>query len=331
MAREKLSPWWTEAVELTFWSSSDWTDKSVGEQFLQSIASLGFVAEKFGDEDPPTKRVKKGDFGKTILSLWSAQTDQLNIEGHDPYDFEATVHLNPSKGVLPHSLHFLVNEEYFRKQQNVQRFLKFAEELYAILRPLQGDIAHLRDRKRKVVVESSIAIGKRTAQMETRFPVPPTTGLSGVYWANFYGPPFVTFFSNAKFDSAPSHYKSRLPDGGYLILTSDSPLDHALPATKKLERALIEYLGPDTFFDKSNPQRILKSPLVSSAGQGEAQQSSQKTPHLLSGSQTGLRQCPECGESQKIEEVSRDSVNDLVSFRCSKCGTLWAVESSLLQ
>ena len=88
----------------------------------------------------------------------------------------------------------------------------------------------------------------------------PEWGLVDIYWMNLFGPPYVEFFGEEKLLTAPCYRRERLPDGGFLILTSPSPLLHDKPETKKLETALKDHLNNDAFFDRSNPEKKLRAP-----------------------------------------------------------------------
>src|SRR5690349_6180063 len=106
-----MNPWWTSAVELEFWALADWSGKKLGQNFLDSLARFGFAIGRFGDEDPPKEKFETSQ--RLVAKLWSANTDQLIINGSTTYNFEVAIHLNPRKRAVPSSLHFRVEEKYF--------------------------------------------------------------------------------------------------------------------------------------------------------------------------------------------------------------------------
>ncbi len=323
---------WKDSVELVFWSFSRWTDESVGRQFLESLLRFGFVPEKFGDEDPPRLRFGSGS-ADVLLRLWATRSDQLIILGSKSVDFQAILHLNAGKGEIPHSLHFLVHDEYFDDKRNATKFLDLAESLYRLLKPVEGEIGHRKDRESKLVVEKFMEVSGRKVLTKTYIPANPISGLPGIYWANFLGPVYVDFFSKARIDSAPSFQKKPLQDGGYLLLTSEGPLDYARAETKKLEHALFVHLGSESFIEPANPKRIAKTPFTPSRDAHASPNSTGLTGPTGKKpleKRSSIRQCPECGESVRITKVTDDPVNNLIGFRCLKCGALWAVEKSLI-
>lgn len=323
-----LDPGWKNAVEMDFWSYADWRDERTGRKLIDCLRDCGFVPSRFGDEEPLEPRSYPSS-SESLLQLWRSRPDQLIIQGHQVADFEIIIHLNPGKADPPHSLAFAVHEKYFQNSDHNTTFLKFAETLYKLLRPTQGDIGHRQDRESKTIVESFVRIGKRRVLARKYLPANPTLGLSGVYWANFFGPAFVDYFSKEKLDSAPCYHKKILTDGGYLLTTSESPLDYRLDKTKMLERSLIEHLGSEAFLNKNYPGWIARSPL--SPRQTTANTANTRRIEMdESKGIESIRSCPSCSESDNISEFSRDQVNRLVSFRCLKCGTVWAAPASLI-
>src|SRR5438309_1517579 len=97
---------------------------------------------------------------------------------------------------------------------------------------------------------------------------------------------------------------------------------------QSVETNLIESLGPDTIFDKALPDRILRSPFPPPQDTSPNPAFIESTPPLSVSE--NLRNCPKCGESKNVEETSRDSLNNLVGFKCQSCGERWLVHASLL-
>ncbi|HEV2119310.1 MAG TPA: hypothetical protein VGS11_04295 [Candidatus Bathyarchaeia archaeon] len=315
-----------DTVELSMWSALDCASRDIGRRFLEILLRFGFVPERFGDEDPPKRKFDRLSTAE-FLNVWETHPGQLVIEKHGSRGFQALAHLNVNPYVvMPTYLVFYLHDEYFDKE-SPGNFLLFAEEMYALFKPVHGDIGHYQDRKAKTFTRTPIIMGKVRTYAEGYIPANPTWGLPGIYWANFLGPIFVDFFSKEKIETVPCYSKKRLADGGYLILTSESPLDYSKVETKQLERTLTKYLGEDTVFDKTRPDIVLRSPLPF---RGKRPSPPTDKPRIITAS-GDLKACPDCGEAAKIDETSRDALNKLVSFKCLKCGAIWAVHISLLR
>jgi len=308
------------------WSLLDCASRDVGQRFLEILLRFGFAPERFGDEDPPTRKFASSSASE-LMDVWESHPGQLVIEKRGGEGFQALVHLsiNPHV-VMPTYFVFYVRDQYFRRE-TPSKFLLFAEEMYGLFKPVYGDIGHYEDRKAKTFVRTPIIVGRIHTYAEGYIPVNPTWGLPGIYWANFLGPIFVDFFSKEKVEGAPCYIKKRLVDGGYLIQTSESPMDYSKIETKRLERTLTEYLGEDTVFDKAHPDRVLRAPLPF---RGKRPSPPTDKPKIIAAS-GDLKACPDCGVIAKTEETLRDTANNLIGFKCSKCGAIWAVNTSLIR
>jgi len=73
-------------------------------------------------------------------------------------------------------------------------------------------------------------------------------GLEGVYWRNFYGPPFVELFGN-RLSQLPAGTRQELEGGIVLVQPYALPTDAFTEAGKAREREFIQLLGPECFFD----------------------------------------------------------------------------------
>jgi hypothetical protein len=88
-------------------------------------------------------------------------------------------------------------------------------------------------------------------------------GLAGVFWRNFFGPPFVRLFGERLRDLPAGCTKEELPGGIVLVQPYEEP---SLAGTEEgiaRERALIEHLGPECFYDHERhikPTRLPELP-----------------------------------------------------------------------
>ena len=71
--------------------------------------------------------------------------------------------------------------------------------------------------------------------------------LGGITWANFFGKPYVDMWGEEKLLKAPTWKTERLKDGGYLLITDESP---TAIGRDDAEKKLREYLGEKYFYKK---------------------------------------------------------------------------------
>lgn len=74
-------------------------------------------------------------------------------------------------------------------------------------------------------------------------------GLAGIFWRTFLGAPFVRLFGEEKLASVPVGTSRKLGDELWLIEPYPMPLDGLTEEGKARERAIIEHLGKECFFD----------------------------------------------------------------------------------
>jgi hypothetical protein len=87
-------------------------------------------------------------------------------------------------------------------------------------------------------------------------------GLRGLFWRNFFGPPFVRMFG-ARLATLPAEFKKELGDGIVLVQPYELPTEAGTPEAMARERQLIAHLGPECFYDHEHhrmPTRVPELP-----------------------------------------------------------------------
>ncbi|WP_257453316.1 hypothetical protein [Archangium lipolyticum] len=86
-------------------------------------------------------------------------------------------------------------------------------------------------------------------------------GLPGLFWRNFFGPPFVRMFGE-RLASLPEDCRERLGDGLVLVQPYTLPSDAGTEEGNARERALIEHLGPECFYDHEHHTPPTRRPVL---------------------------------------------------------------------
>jgi hypothetical protein len=81
--------------------------------------------------------------------------------------------------------------------------------------------------------------------------------LPGLYWANYFGPPYVSLIGGHKLMSAPAVRVDAIGPGVLLLLAED-PRTWSQPSYMAKKRAVVESLGPEYFFDRTAPDRATR-------------------------------------------------------------------------
>lgn len=91
-------------------------------------------------------------------------------------------------------------------------------------------------------------------------------GLAGVFWRNFYGPPFVRMFGD-RLRSLPREICTDLGDDIVLVKPYLFPIDAESMLGKACEQTVIDLLGPECFYDHERHLLPTRRPDVSSLPQ----------------------------------------------------------------
>ncbi|WP_257453563.1 hypothetical protein [Archangium lipolyticum] len=86
-------------------------------------------------------------------------------------------------------------------------------------------------------------------------------GLAGLFWRNFYGPPFIRLFGE-RLASLPSEYRKPLGDELVLVQPYVLPTEAGTDAGAARERELIAHLGPECFYDHTHHVPPTRCPVL---------------------------------------------------------------------
>jgi hypothetical protein len=86
-------------------------------------------------------------------------------------------------------------------------------------------------------------------------------GLAGLFWRNFFGPPFVHLFGE-RLASLPSESRQELGHGLVLVQPYALPSEAGTEHADAQERALIAHLGPECFYDHARHLKPTRLPVL---------------------------------------------------------------------
>jgi hypothetical protein len=86
-------------------------------------------------------------------------------------------------------------------------------------------------------------------------------GLAGLFWRNFFGPPFVRMFGE-RLASLPAEYRQDLGNGTVLVQPYPLPSEAGTEQGNAQERSLIEHLGPECFYDHARHLKPSRVPVL---------------------------------------------------------------------
>ena len=84
--------------------------------------------------------------------------------------------------------------------------------------------------------------------------------LPGIYWMNFFGPPYLELMGGAERLLNTPAFRTISCGGGVLIVLAETPLEWRSLSYKAKETAAVRHLGAQYFFSPSDPERKTRAP-----------------------------------------------------------------------
>jgi hypothetical protein len=135
-----------------------------------------------------------------------------------------------------------VRDGYFGATVEVGELLRFASRVAAVINPNHGFISHKRAEVRQ---SPSLTISER---------------LPGIYWANFFGAPYIDFFGREKLLRTPCYDVREVGRDLILLLTAESPFGREILLDDEIANGVKDYLGNSAFAGPNFPEQGCLTP-----------------------------------------------------------------------
>jgi len=226
--------------------------REMGKSILEYLETGGIFVPEFFDGGKLTGG-KKARFDPHDLSLqlegWLDHRYSLGIIARRQHPVKVSLVVSATDFLMFDYLSLSVASKWFINKQRVKSFLKVATDLYGIVQANSGYVQNWRHERHlgDVTDEKGNLVGYR-APKEAKLE------LHGLFWANFFGPEYVQMFGRARLLSAHWHSTEELPDGGLLLLISESPFEAVKSEYQLRKRELYSQLGEDAFTGRILPE-----------------------------------------------------------------------------
>lgn len=193
---------------------------------------------------------------ETLLSFYE-ENERLCIAARTDQDFLWLSPARPESQRRFGQLALLTSPKAANKPSWLSAHLEQVVELMRLLHSplafaaLNEDIEHKTER---LVPEE---IGQRLDFTVRNY----SEGLAGLFWRNFFGPPFVQLFGE-RLASLPPESRRELGHGLVLVQPYALPSDAGTPHGEAQERALISLLGPECFYDHALHLKPTRLPVL---------------------------------------------------------------------
>jgi hypothetical protein len=220
-----------------------------------------FTPERFDEYEPLRKLYKEqGEAG--FVKAWINQSGKAFGEviwrrRSSPNSY-GIIYIKFGPYSKSNSIAHSVHESICKKEDGIPKLLDFATDLFIELKMLYGRIHHEEDwHKKNMFIKEPQPDG---SFLTYAVGVDWEKNLPGVYWCNFLGKEYVEWFGRDKILSTPCRELKELENGGVRILAYESPLIYQTEEALGAEKRIIEHLGEEAFFNKSDMHRPTIAP-----------------------------------------------------------------------
>ena len=228
------------------------------------IEDENFTPERYDQDEEPPRYVFEPSNLSPILKFLSTEGESILFERYNPHYLFYAIDTGSIVASGPDNSERISAEEvYFQQKENINSFLSLSIRLYSLFQPFYGRACHKDDMNMQNMIYTYFPPDHPNAgkvYSMTGFGGDTRKGIPGVYWANFFSKIYINTIGRGKFLTAPCYRREELSDGGFLLLTSESPLDWEKPEVQELRKAMRTHLGYEYFCDINNRDRTCKVP-----------------------------------------------------------------------
>lgn len=214
------------------------------EQINELFQSYGgiFLPEKWGTDDR-TKSSFLGDL-ETIKTEWTSREDMKRIcfSRKKPVETLICFSIERFARAKFNDCSVFVRDKYVKDEDGVEELLNFIVDLSRVIKTDYGFLAH-------------------TSQERRQSPVlTPAERLPGIYWANFFGRPYIEFFGREKLLATPCYKVAEINEDLILLLTAERPNAADMTERDEIINLIKEYLNQNAFAGPNFPDEPCNVP-----------------------------------------------------------------------
>jgi hypothetical protein len=234
-------------------------DKKIARTILNRIKQEGSVYEfdRMGYEEPLEVRFDT----ERAVEMWCTNSSLrkdlvychlfMKKTGY-PHTLMSVSWQEHPKGLMLNNLGFTFNHRFMNSSDDVEGVLGLVSEFLVLIECGYGKIFSISEVEKKDMVSQRLTSG---ATVERTVPLSPREGLKGIYWANFFGPPYVQLFGREKIESCPAYQVQDIGGGSYLLLMSEFASEWSKRSVLKLSEQAKRHLNSGAFLDKKHPDK----------------------------------------------------------------------------
>lgn len=221
-----------------------------------------FIIERLGHWEPLTEKFSES----TAVESWTTSSAHskdvaychLILYGTKPVPFYAFVHWygEGSHPSFTDAVSIQVSDPYASSQGNMAKLLDMFKFLLSFADPYYGRVAHSDELSEKNWRTRLLPDGRRSKESIS---LKPAEGLVDLYWANYFGLPYLRSFKRQPLELS-QHRNVETLGNGVIVFLSQPPFE-TLAQDSGLYASLRKMIGEEHFFDKMTGAKPQSSPL----------------------------------------------------------------------
>ncbi len=219
--------------------------RSTAERFIDLLLRYGgmYVPEVWDVEEPPRRKFKVST-SEDIVRAWT-ETDNnwVLFSRARPARVETSVSILRIARFPFNFASVELADILLTEQDSVKELLSFCTELCLLTEAARCVVAHAKQQRRQQpkVIQAGGA-------------------LEGIYWANFFGPPYIDFFGRQRLLTAPCLEVREVNENLILLLTAKSPLAPEMLDNDDIVEPIKDHLGRRAFPGPNYPDEPCEVP-----------------------------------------------------------------------
>ena len=205
--------------------------------------STPYAPEKWGADGRPRYAIDLNDLSP-IIEEWVAPKEfkSFLFARKRPAKAEMWLNIDRFERAKFNGFSAYILDRYFKKIDQEKELLDLITDICVSMSSVYGYIAHKRQASRQSPI------------------LTPAERLPGVYWANFFGQPYIDFFGREKLLATPCYDVQEINENLILLLTAESPHQPEMLENDDIPNLIKAYLNQNAFAGPRFPDEPCEAP-----------------------------------------------------------------------
>lgn len=223
-----------------------WVEEEKAISFVEIFSTVNLSFSKFGSAERRMFALEN-NIDKFIKMWVEKQYVLLSAPGRWNLNVMVNNHYVGASYVS-----MFLDDLYFQDSFRMDAFFELIRKIYAWGKMDHIYVAH----NDEFEVKNSFLMGPHQVSGGNRL----DQCLPGIYWITVFGPRYIEWFGESKFERLSAFLTERMEDGGRFVMARSGILPYNESQVISIEKKIIKQLGKKAFFDNRHPDRKTISP-----------------------------------------------------------------------